>query len=53
MRGGLAPLDYDSVAASAIELDRGGEPAPFASLRSLASGRRGREFGAQPFIGRA
>lgn len=34
MRGGLAPLDYDSVAASAIELDRGGEPAPFASLRS-------------------
>jgi hypothetical protein len=40
MRGGLAPLDYDSVAASAIELDRGGEPAPFASLRSIVGFKR-------------
>ena len=40
MRGGLAPLDYESVAASAIELDRGGEPAPFASLRSIVGFKR-------------
>lgn len=40
MRGGLPPLDYDSVAASAIELDRGGEPAPFASLRSIVGFKR-------------
>ncbi len=40
MRGGLPPLDYDTVAAGAIELDRGGEPAPFASLRTLVGFKR-------------
>lgn len=40
MRGGLPPLDYDSVAASAIELDRKGQPAPFASLRSIVGFKR-------------
>jgi hypothetical protein len=40
MRGGLPPLDYSTVAASAIELDRGGEPAPFASLRSIVGFKR-------------
>lgn len=40
LRGGLPPLDYDTVAASAIELDRDGEPARFASLRSLVGFKR-------------
>jgi hypothetical protein len=40
MRGGLPPLDFDTVAASAIELDRAGEPAPFASLRSIVGFKR-------------
>jgi hypothetical protein len=40
LRGGLPPLDFDTVAADAIELDRGGEPAPFASLRSLVGFKR-------------
>jgi hypothetical protein len=40
MRGGLPPLDYSTVAASAIELNRGGEPAPFASLRSIVGFKR-------------
>lgn len=40
MRGGLPPLDYDTVAARAIELDRDGEPAKFASLRSLVGYKR-------------
>lgn len=40
MRGGLPPLDYETVAADAIELDRQGEPAPFASLRSLVGFKR-------------
>jgi hypothetical protein len=40
MRGGLPPLDYDTVAANAVELDRGGEPAHFASLRSLVGFKR-------------
>jgi hypothetical protein len=40
LRGGVPPLDFDSVAADAIELDRGGEPAPFASLRSLVGFKR-------------
>ncbi len=40
MRGGLPPLDYDTVAADAIELDRGGVPAPFASLRSIVGFKR-------------
>jgi hypothetical protein len=40
MRGGLPPLDYDTVAAGAITLDRAGEPAPFASLRSIVGFKR-------------
>jgi hypothetical protein len=40
LRGGLPPLDYDTVAAGAIKLDRGGEQAPFASLRSLVGFKR-------------
>jgi hypothetical protein len=40
VRGGLPPLDYETVAASAVKLDRGGEPAPFASLRSIVGFKR-------------
>jgi hypothetical protein len=40
VRGGLPPLDYDTVAAGAITLDRAGEPAPFASLRSIVGFKR-------------
>lgn len=40
LRGGLPPLDYDTVAADAITLDRAGEPAPFASLRSVVGFKR-------------
>ena len=40
MRGGLPPLDYETVAAEAIELDRNGEAAPFASLRSIVGFKR-------------
>lgn len=40
LRGALAPLDYETVAADAIELDRAGESAPFASLRSLVGFKR-------------
>jgi hypothetical protein len=40
LRGGLRPLDYDTVAADAIILERGGERATFASLRSLVGFRR-------------
>ena len=40
LRGGFPPLDYDTVAADAIELNRDGEPAPFASLRSLVGFKR-------------
>lgn len=40
MRGGLPPLDYETVAADAIELDRQGGPAPFASLRSIVGFKR-------------
>ena len=40
MRGGLPPLDFDTVAADAITLDRNGEPAPFASLRSIVGFKR-------------
>jgi len=40
LRGGLPPLDYDTVAADAIKLDRGGESAPFASLRSIVGFKR-------------
>lgn len=40
MRGGLPPLDYKTVAARAIEGDAGGEPAKFASLRSIVGFKR-------------
>jgi hypothetical protein len=40
LRGGLPPLDYETVAADAIELDRGGEPTAFASLRSIVGFKR-------------
>jgi hypothetical protein len=40
MRGGLAPLDYETVAARAITLEVGEESAPFASLSSLVGFKR-------------
>jgi hypothetical protein len=40
MRGGLPPLDYDTVAKRALELDAGGQPAPFASLRTIVGFKR-------------
>lgn len=40
LRGGLPPLDYETVAEQALELDAGGEPAPFASLRSVVGFKR-------------
>jgi hypothetical protein len=40
LRGGLPPLDYDTVADRAIDLDWNGEPARFASLRSLVAFKR-------------
>jgi hypothetical protein len=40
MRGGLPPLDYDTVAKGAIEGEAGGEPARFASLRSIVGFKR-------------
>jgi hypothetical protein len=40
MRGGLPPLDYETVAARAIEGEAGGEPAKFAGLRSIVGFKR-------------
>lgn len=40
LRGGLPPLDYETVAAQAIEVEVGGEPGRFASLRSLVGFKR-------------
>ena len=40
MRGGLPPLDYETVAAGAIEGEAGGEPTRFASLRSIVGFKR-------------
>lgn len=40
LRGGLPPLDFESVAAHAIEGEVGGEPARFASLRSIVGFKR-------------
>lgn len=40
MRGGLPPLDFETVAAGAIEGEAGGEPARFASLRSIVGFKR-------------
>jgi hypothetical protein len=40
LRGGLPPLDYETVAADAIEGEVGGEPAKFAGLRSVVGFKR-------------
>lgn len=40
MRGGLPPLDYETVAKGAIEVEVGDERARFASLRSLVGFKR-------------
>jgi hypothetical protein len=40
MRGGLPPLDFETVAAGAIEGEAGGEQAKFASLRSIVGFKR-------------
>lgn len=40
MRGGLAPLDYDTVAARAMELTIGGQTARVASLDSIVGFKR-------------
>lgn len=40
MRGGLAPLDYETVAARAVELEVGDEKAPVASLSSIVGFKR-------------
>ena len=40
MRGGLPPLDYDTVAASAVDAEVGGCPARVASLRSIVGFKR-------------
>jgi hypothetical protein len=40
MRGGLPPLDYETVAEAAVEVDVGDKVAPFASLRSLVGFKR-------------
>lgn len=40
LRGGIPPLDFETVAKDAIEVEVGGEPAPFASLRSLVGFKR-------------
>ena len=40
LRGGLPPLDFDTVAAGAIEVEVGEESARFASLRALVGFKR-------------
>jgi hypothetical protein len=40
MRGGLPPLDYDTVANEAVSIDIGGQMAPVASLRSIVGFKR-------------
>ena len=40
LRGGLPPLDFETVAARAIEAEVDGEPARFASLRSIVGFKR-------------
>jgi hypothetical protein len=40
LRGGLPPLDYDTVAAEANSVDIGGQLAPVASLRSIVGFKR-------------
>lgn len=40
MRGGLPPLDYETAAKRAVEVDVGGTPTPFASLQTLVGFKR-------------
>ncbi len=40
MRGGLPPLDYDSVARDAFTADVGGQAAPIANLRAIVGFKR-------------
>ncbi|MFI5010074.1 MAG: hypothetical protein ACHQDY_07355 [Solirubrobacterales bacterium] len=40
MRGGLPPLDYDTVAERAMSLDLNGQPARVADLRSIVGFKR-------------
>jgi hypothetical protein len=40
MRGGLPPLDYETVAVGAIDGEAGGEPTKFANLRSIVGFKR-------------
>ena len=40
MRGGLPPLDFETVARRAVELDVGDEAAPFASLQTIVGFKR-------------
>jgi hypothetical protein len=40
MRGGLPPLDYETVARGAIDAEVAGEPAPMANLRSIVGFKR-------------
>lgn len=40
MRGGLPPLDYDTVSANAIDAEVGSQPARIAGLRSIVGFKR-------------
>jgi hypothetical protein len=40
MRGGLPPLDYETVAANAIDAEIGGQPTRLAGLRSIVGFKR-------------
>jgi len=40
MRGGLPPLDYETVAANAVDAEVGGQPARVAGLRSIVGFKR-------------
>ena len=40
LRGGSPPLDFETVSSRAIEGEAGGEPAKFASLRSIVGFKR-------------
>lgn len=40
MRGGLPPLDYETVAANAIDAEAGGQPTRLAGLRSIVGFKR-------------
>jgi hypothetical protein len=40
LRGGLPPLDFDTVAARALELDIAGQPVRVADLRSIVAFKR-------------